>query len=109
MSGEMKLNEGAAACQMSIRCGNGPAPGYCPGSVAGRGRAALVYIGRSSSALPAAATCCTYRAKCQAMNSSRSEEHTSELQSRFDLVCRLLLEKKKLAGFLQTVPAYPYP
>src|SRR5690349_24021811 len=26
---------------------------------------------------------------------SRSEEHTSELQSRRDLVCRLLLEKKK--------------
>src|SRR5699024_12450676 len=29
------------------------------------------------------------------INSLRSEEHTSELQSRFDLVCRLLLEKKK--------------
>src|SRR5699024_12736265 len=28
--------------------------------------------------------------------SYRSEEHTSELQSRFDLVCRLLLEKKNL-------------
>src|SRR5699024_12048899 len=28
-------------------------------------------------------------------DSARSEEHTSELQSRFDLVCRLLLEKKK--------------
>src|SRR5699024_11644091 len=27
---------------------------------------------------------------------ARSEEHTSELQSRFDLVCRLLLEKKKI-------------
>src|SRR2546429_4878541 len=27
--------------------------------------------------------------------SSRSEEHTSELQSRLQLVCRLLLEKKK--------------
>src|SRR5438105_9156723 len=27
--------------------------------------------------------------------SRRSEEHTSELQSRVDLVCRLLLEKKK--------------
>src|SRR5699024_6474197 len=27
-------------------------------------------------------------------NEDRSEEHTSELQSRFDLVCRLLLEKK---------------
>src|SRR3989442_4599408 len=31
----------------------------------------------------------------------RSEEHTSELQSRPHLVCRLLLEKKKRAGPLQ--------
>src|SRR5438067_13507624 len=30
-----------------------------------------------------------------ALLAQRSEEHTSELQSRFDLVCRLLLEKKK--------------
>src|SRR5207249_12089707 len=30
-----------------------------------------------------------------AVRYNRSEEHTSELQSRFDLVCRLLLEKKK--------------
>src|SRR5699024_11541113 len=30
---------------------------------------------------------------------SRSEEHTSELQSRFDLVCRLLLEKKKYTEY----------
>src|SRR6266513_4802522 len=29
------------------------------------------------------------------LRARRSEEHTSELQSRFDLVCRLLLEKKK--------------
>src|SRR5690606_42153657 len=29
-------------------------------------------------------------------NAERSEEHTSELQSRENLVCRLLLEKKKL-------------
>src|SRR5438067_9673853 len=35
-------------------------------------------------------------------HSRRSEEHTSELQSRFDLVCRLLLEKKKLrAGWTE--------
>src|SRR5438067_4482398 len=33
-----------------------------------------------------------YLARAEA---NRSEEHTSELQSRFDLVCRLLLEKKK--------------
>src|SRR5438067_9971221 len=32
---------------------------------------------------------------CSSCTSGRSEEHTSELQSRFDLVCRLLLEKKK--------------
>src|SRR5699024_12070074 len=31
----------------------------------------------------------------QAKEKGRSEEHTTELQSRFDLVCRLLLEKKK--------------
>src|SRR2546429_5929089 len=30
----------------------------------------------------------------------RSEEHTSELQSRLHLVCRLLLEKKKLLSLL---------
>src|SRR5437868_507 len=33
--------------------------------------------------------------KGQVLADGRSEEHTSELQSRFDLVCRLLLEKKK--------------
>src|SRR5947207_15090994 len=31
----------------------------------------------------------------QASSTARSEEHTSELQSHSDLVCRLLLEKKK--------------
>src|SRR5438874_3915866 len=32
---------------------------------------------------------------------ARSEEHTSELQSRRDLVCRLLLEKKKIVAALR--------
>src|SRR5699024_599521 len=35
-----------------------------------------------------------YIEKQRAVELERSEEHTSELQSRFDLVCRLLLEKK---------------
>src|SRR5215218_9040131 len=35
------------------------------------------------------------RAAYGALNPKRSEEHTSELQSHSDLVCRLLLEKKK--------------
>src|SRR5437868_9420859 len=38
--------------------------------------------------------------RCETMG--RSEEHTSELQSRFDLVCRLLLEKKKTNVIHQT-------
>src|SRR5216683_2113514 len=35
---------------------------------------------------------------------NRSEEHTSELQSRSDLVCRLLLEKKKTHFFFISTP-----
>ena len=35
---------------------------------------------------------------CGFLISGRSEEHTSELQSRINLVCRLLLEKKKLGN-----------
>src|SRR5437868_3058395 len=34
---------------------------------------------------------------------NRSEEHTSELQSRFDLVCRLLLEKKKKKNIYHSI------
>src|SRR6266700_6914202 len=36
-----------------------------------------------------------WRRRWQTSGQSRSEEHTSELQSREKLVCRLLLEKKK--------------
>src|SRR5690349_22381392 len=36
----------------------------------------------------------------------RSEEHTSELQSRRDLVCRLLLEKKKRISRQKCAPKY---
>src|SRR5699024_12628607 len=45
---------------------------------------------RTAKARPSPGTCWRPSSRCQ-----RSEEHTSELQSRFDLVCRLLLEKKK--------------
>src|SRR5438034_8010021 len=38
------------------------------------------------------------RAGLRALVEERSEEHTSELQSHSDLVCRLLLEKKKVIG-----------
>src|SRR5438874_9665964 len=39
------------------------------------------------------------------LRARRSEEHTSELQSRRDLVCRLLLEKKKTS--LRTTESHP--
>src|SRR2546429_7377758 len=39
----------------------------------------------------------------------RSEEHTSELQSRLHLVCRLLLEKKKIASPLEALDDTEHP
>src|SRR2546430_7806543 len=44
---------------------------------------------------------CAY---CRAGEHSRSEEHTSELQSQSNLVCRLLLEKKKRTTSYKPVP-----
>src|SRR5438067_8645865 len=49
---------------------------------------------RRSRSLRAPSRSCT-RSDAPGRRGIRSEEHTSELQSRFDLVCRLLLEKKK--------------
>src|SRR2546421_5266526 len=42
------------------------------------------------------------RAVGNRVREARSEEHTSELQSRSDLVCRLLLEKKKKKNMNQS-------
>src|SRR5438094_6422768 len=44
------------------------------------------------------------RAESGAATVTRSEEHTSELQSPYDLVCRLLLEKKKRQISLPKTP-----
>src|SRR5439155_3438381 len=44
---------------------------------------------------PAVEKCSPYT---NAVDGDRSEEHTSELQSRGHLVCRLLLEKKKIVN-----------
>src|SRR5690349_22187282 len=44
---------------------------------------------------------CTCRGVCEPLP-DRSEEHTSELQSRRDLVCRLLLEKKNISALTQS-------
>src|SRR2546430_13704190 len=44
-----------------------------------------------------------YSMNCSAWAGSRSEEHTSELQSQSNLVCRLLLEKKKEIAYSSVV------
>src|SRR2546429_4454563 len=50
----------------------------------------------------------TARQRAKATRSkSRSEEHTSELQSRLHLVCRLLLEKKKKHSSRSRLPRAP--
>src|SRR6266536_5413237 len=50
---------------------------------------------RGTPAASGSRTCSTGAATSSRRSRPRSEEHTSELQSRVDLVCRLLLEKKK--------------
>src|SRR2546422_4088089 len=46
---------------------------------------------------------------CRGPERRRSEEHTSELQSRLHLVCRLLLEKKKIINLLAILHTDPNP
>src|SRR3712207_7073054 len=55
-------------------------------------------------------TCCSRQGRQRNIFADRSEEHTSELQSRQYLVCRLLLEKKKTHVFppLPTTPKAPF-
>src|SRR5260370_29021294 len=50
--------------------------------------------------------CCLPHSGLQLFQSRRSEEHTSELQSHLNLVCRLLLEKKKHVHSCRTGAAY---
>src|SRR2546422_10470901 len=49
------------------------------------------------------------RSDLPSTSSTRSEEHTSELQSRLHLVCRLLLEKKKTLLFIDAHPCTAKP
>src|SRR5256886_855410 len=46
------------------------------------------------------------RTECLSCQHRRSEEHTSELQSQSNLVCRLLLEKKKNIGYADPIDSY---
>src|SRR5260221_1593797 len=65
------------------------------------GSAATAASSRRSSSIAGARS----RRRRKSASSGRSEEHTSELQSHSDLVCRLLLEKKKYRGLHCTIQA----
>src|SRR5699024_11239052 len=77
----------AGACTAAVCSGSGGTSGL----VLGAGPPARLR-GRNGAAATTTGTTATSAVVDQGR---RSEEHTSELQSRFDLVCRLLLEKKK--------------
>src|SRR5699024_12792648 len=70
-----------------FRSAGRPGPRGGPPPASGRGPAVRRRVRRGSRPAPSPA-------RRSARAPLRSEEHTSELQSRFDLVCRLLLEKK---------------
>src|SRR5688572_32330886 len=72
----------SSACRGSWRHGRGP-------------RAARPVPRRSSHGRKPRRSSGTERSGAFPCDASRSEEHTSELQSQSNLVCRLLLEKKK--------------
>src|SRR5207249_6599918 len=61
-----------------------------------------VTSGTSPISTPSLVTQCSVRGRRDRRRTTRSEEHTSELPSRFDLVCRLLLEKKKKKKNIKT-------
>src|SRR3989442_3911238 len=68
-------------------------------------------LSRSRRVVARAANRCGGRGRDRGLRRGRSEEHTSELQSRPHLVCRLLLEKKKIGPptrFLKYLSAYFY-
>src|SRR5204862_1666812 len=55
----------------------------------------VIVIGGGATGLGTALDAASRGYRTLLLEAARSEEHTSELQSRRDLVCRLLLEKKK--------------
>src|SRR5256885_7139760 len=65
----------------------------------------LQFSGRETRARPVCPAHPGGGLRSRRLGADRSEEHTSELQSPCNLVCRLLLEKKKTAHDLHTVIA----
>src|SRR5438094_5781095 len=89
----LRISSSVLACHFPSSLARGPAPecadwAESPGAIPSRSTSRLEYR-----------TVTSDRARGGVQR--RSEEHTSELQSPYDLVCRLLLEKKKKASDAQ--------
>src|SRR3989449_2036657 len=84
--GERQFDYGGDGVELcGLRDVNHPRAGL-PGTA---GRRHLEWLAAAEGSRP-------QHARLEALKRERSEEHTSELQSRLHLVCRLLLEKKKI-------------
>src|SRR5438034_5952944 len=70
-----------------------PPPRFSSSGITSRPRSGLSFVARPTSGT--FSSCWSALASAMSASLHRSEEHTSELQSHSDLVCRLLLEKKK--------------
>src|SRR5690606_41035822 len=93
----LSLHDALPIC--SVRRGCCTRPGYActarHSTVRGNGRCKRVQVPRALALLSSTPGCFGVMvSRCQSDSTKRSEEHTSELQSRENLVCRLLLEKK---------------
>src|SRR5690625_7126145 len=65
-----------------------------------KGHQKIAFIGGSKDLFVTRDREAGYKSAMEAAGLDRSEEHTSELQSRGHLVCRLLLEKKQTATYI---------
>src|SRR5690625_7081942 len=97
MAGRKHLDFGAPSPTFSPHTASAPEPGLqqLGGSPLSRDAIRLGPAEVGSSEVAADATALGERAVPDHTAAPRSEEHTSEIQSRGHLVCRLLLEKKK--------------
>src|SRR5437773_2378193 len=83
----LRVTSGGNAC-----CGSAPSRGECDPITSN------LYDAGETAGLPAQAVAASLGCGNPTARDARSEEHTSELQSHHELVCRLLLEKKKNNG-----------
>src|SRR5699024_8161428 len=90
----LKVGAGVAGAAIGGVLAGSIAKGFQRLSAIEQAEAKLSGLGHSAQEVESIMDSALNAVKGTAYGMGRSEEHTSELQSRFDLVCRLLLEKK---------------